>query len=152
MKQTIKKNQSLAITSNEEVNALGALDALKAELSQLKIIKESTYRTSGLYGSVDIKDSTSVSELIKIFGEVCGKKAVYDQAQAELGITSAPTFTTFGGSKDDWKEDIKLRIAIITTEDRRKELEDLVKEGQNFISEKQQFELYMKRVQKVISK
>ena len=53
-----------------------------------------------------------------------------------------------GGTLGEITQSIKHRIQIIQTEDRRKELEELVKEGESLLTQEHKVQLMLKKSQK----
>ena len=111
-----------------------AVDLLRDELKNLKSITESNYKTTGQCENINIQSVTKVEDLIKAWSMVSAKSKAYDEAMLDLNINSAPEFTISGYNKAAWKEDINLRIAIITHQARKDELEALLKEAESFMT------------------
>jgi hypothetical protein len=126
---------------------------LENELKSIKEVTESNYRTSGILEGVgDIKIMTDLSSLVKAYASVIVREKAYFDATNELGLDEVPAFVLSGGSKNDWKEDISLRIKIITHETRKKELEALISEVRGFLSVEDQKALTMAKIEKLLVK
>lgn len=121
------------------------LTILNDKLKSLKAVTECSYKTSGnLEGFGDIKNETKVENLIRAFSSVRGKETAYNAAAKELGLTTYPAFSVSGGNSEDWKQDILLRKAVIEHADTQKKLEDLSSKAQKFLSEKDQYNIFLK--------
>lgn len=128
---------TVALAKIDEVP--GVLSLLDQEIGKLKIISESVYKTSGnLEGFGDIKAETKIENLIRAYSSVKGRENAYNDAQKELKVTSAPAFTVSGGTSADWKQDIMLRIDIITHKDRLDKLNDYKEKMSKFLSTEDQ--------------
>ena len=132
-----------------------ALQALRDELQALREISETSYKT-GSDGKVTgfptaIQNETSVETLIKMHSSVAGREAAYNASQARLSVVAggpitAPPFRDNGASFESIEADIALRIKVLNISDRKKQLEDLVKEAETFLSNEDKFEMFKKRL------
>lgn len=140
-----KKRDKVELIIGEETKALKVykdtsitpeLEKIQAELEKLKAIQTTSYKTNGeLDGfAKNLQEETDIATLIKANSSVMGREKAFRESAADLGITKYPTFKIGNGTRDAWKHDIKLRIAIINTESRRKKLEELVKEAKSFMT------------------
>src|SRR5476651_385285 len=103
-----KVKATTALAKLDEVPEV--LTLLDLEISKLKTISESVYKTSGnldVFG--DIKAETKVENLIRAFSSVKGRENAYNDAAKDLKLASYPQFTVSGGTSADWKQDILLR-------------------------------------------
>lgn len=140
-------------------SAQDALGVLKAELAKLKAITESSYKVAGsnqLEGFGDITTQKDVTVLIKAMSSVEGRENAYYAAaegrlKASLG-EQVPVFKICGGTADDWGQDINLRITVIKYEDRKNELQALVKEAETFLTEKDKYAMFLKRLEAAAEK
>lgn len=138
-------------------NPINALDILKDQLAGLKTITDKPYKTGAKVSlpgnvTVDLKTETEVDNLIKAYAYIKGRNKGYDEAMADLNITTAPAFTQDGFTTAEWKEDILTRINVITYEDKKKQLEDLIKEGEAFLTKEDQFKMYQAKLQAALAK
>lgn len=150
MSKNNKKETGLATIDIKNTPAI--LDKLDQALNALKKIEESPYKTSGsLDGFGDIKSETKIENLIRAFSMVMGKSEMYTKAQQELGLTKVPIFTIGGGNVDDWKQDILLRINIITHNAKYKKLKEAKEKMAKFLSEEDQKNMILKDLQDLLA-
>lgn len=129
------------------------MQKLENEIKQLDHLTDSKYRTSGnLDGFGDIKKETSSSNLIKAFSTVVAKANAYATAAAELEVESFPVFEVNGGTVNDWKQDIKLRIAIINHKEKLDKLNYFRDEMKKFLSKEDQKSQLMQEMASFLSK
>lgn len=149
-----KKNEIAIIGA--ELQPLNALEMLKEKLNSLKAITDQPYKSSGTVNiggtSINIQTETKLDNLIKVWSAVKNKAKAYNEAALDLGIDSYPTYSESGQSPEHIKEDIKLRISVITFEEQRKELEALIKEGEQFLTKEDQFTAYKAKLAKLAGK
>lgn len=132
-----------------------ALTALRNELKALKEISETSYKT-GSDGKVTgfptaIQNETSVETLIKMHSSVSGREKAYNASQARLSEVagapiSAPPFKDNGASLDSIEQDIALRIKVLNITDRKKQLEELLKEAEGFLTKEDQFKMFQMKM------
>ena len=147
-----KENTALAVVGNTVPDAL---KALKEELKGLKLISETQYKT-GSDGKVTgfqtaIQNETSVETLIKMHSSVSGREKAYNASQARLsevagGPITAPPFKDNGASLESIESDIALRIKVLNITDRKAVLEGLLKEAETFLTEKDKFAMFQRRM------
>lgn len=139
-----KNNTELALVSKDVPNVLELLDK---EIAGLKKIADSIYKTTGaLTGFGDIKQEMKLENLIRAFSMVKGKENAYNEAAKELGLTTYPQFSIDGGTSADWKQDILLRIEIITHKDKLDKLNAYKEKMSKFLSEEDQKAMLMKEM------
>jgi len=143
------KKAELAIADQSVPNIL---DVLKKELQEIKKVSGSNYRTSGNVDGVNIKTETNIPNLIKVYGSMKVSEQAYNQAAEDLGLTTYPTYQVGACTVEDWKKDIDLRIKIITQEDRRKELEEAIKEMEQFLTEEDRKAQVLAKIAGIIGK
>jgi hypothetical protein len=131
-----------------------ALEALKRELKELKAISETQYKTGGsgmvMGFTKSIQEETSIETLVKMVSAVRGRETHYNKAVDELagkiGGLSAPVFKENGQSPESIVDDIALRIQVLSVAERRKELEDLLKEAEQFLTKEDQFKMFQAKL------
>lgn len=123
------------------------LELVSNKLKELEIKKENGPKTNGLFswngregvtensGTVNIHKVMSVSLLISILGFLMSKAAEYTVAAEELNLTTFPVFTWSGYNLDAWKNDIDVRISIISHESEVNKLKKVKEELSKYISE-----------------
>lgn len=154
MKKETNEKEMAIITNNMPV--VDVLSALKEELANLQQIASSPFETSGDMNEIgfttNLKSELKSENLVRAFSVMCAKEKAYNDAQDRLQLKSIPAFTIAGQSVDKWEKDIKLRVQIIQIEERRKELETLVAEGTKFLTEKDQYNMYLTKLAKAMGK
>ena len=122
------------------------LELLSAKLTELKTVTECSYKTGGkLDGFGDIRQQTQVENLIRAFSSVQGKEEAYHKSAKALGKITYPAFSVSGGNTEAWLHDIKLRMAVIEHADTKAALEALTEEGKKFLTEKDQYAIYLQK-------
>jgi len=130
---------ALAIVDNNP-SIPDVLLAIKEEIKNLDVVKTTTWKTNGTsesFKGIDLKTETSIPNLIKAYAIICAKEKAYNEAIDELGITEAPVWND-GGTKEEWKHDIQLRIKIVSIDSRHKQLKEFEAEANKFLSEEDQ--------------
>lgn len=134
-----KKKVSTALAVSMDVPS--ALKALEAKIQSLKHIEESVYKSScKLDGFPDIKTETSITNLIKVFSSIQAREAAYNNAIETLGLKQAPQFN-LGGTLEEWKSDIQLRINIINHKEELDTMNEFKKQLESFVSKEEQKEM-----------
>ena len=111
------------------VKASDNIKLLDAKIKEMKDIETSTWVTSGkitmIGGTLDIRTETSIERLVQGYANVSNSAERMASAYGELGITSYPVTKIDGASKDEWRQDILLRIKIIQQKDTLDKLKDM---------------------------
>lgn len=142
MKKTEKTPALVKVNEVPEV-----LSLLEKEIGKLKSVSDSVYKTSGtLDGFGDIKQETKIENLIRAYSSVKGKENAYNDAAKDLGLTTYPVFTVNGGTASDWKQDILLRIDIITHKDKLDKLTEYKEKMSKFLSAEDQKAMLLKEM------
>lgn len=131
---------------------LQGIELLKEELRHLQKIQESSYRADVSMSPVcnnKISEETCVEKLIEFHSVTSVRTAAYNTSQERLGVTEAKSFKMNGGTLPDIEDSIKLRIQIIQTEDRRKVLEELVKEGESLLTQEHKAQLFAEKIERL---
>lgn len=146
-----KKSSKASTELTVSVSVPDVLSVLSEKLKELKAITECNYKTSGnLEGFGDIKSETKVENLIRAFSSVRGREKAYNEAAQELGLETYPAFNVSGGNASDWKQDILLRKAVIEHDSTKKKLETLHEQAKKFLSEKDQYQIFLKEAGKML--
>lgn len=135
-------------------NFTDILGNLEKELEKLNHISDSLYVGStqintGL-NTVDIATVTSVSDLCKLMGSLIKQQEAYELGCEVLGLTTYEAFQVSGNLVDNILTNCKLRLSIIQSSDRKKELEELIKEGKQFISKDEQKAAYQQKLSRIM--
>ena len=132
-----------------------ALELLRNELKDLKVITESSYKTKGPIDGFpnSIAEEKNIENLVKMCASVNGMANAYDNATDTLakklnGDFSTPVFKLSGYTKDAIIDDIVLKIRINSISERKAELEALIKEGEQFLTKEDQYKMYLQKIQK----
>lgn len=143
----VQNDKQLEATSSNPI-FLG-LEKVKAELANLQKIQESVYKTNGSVAgfSRKVQDETDIPTLIKMYSSVRGKKEAYDAAAEELGLKRYPVFKLEGGTKEEWKADIELRINILNTKQRYDKLTGIKKKLEDLMGKEEKLAIVMKELE-----
>ena len=137
--------KTTAIAKVEDVPQV--LSLLDQEIGKLKTISDSVYKTTGiLEGFGDIKTETKLENLIRAFSSVKGRENAYNDAAKDLGLSTYPQFSISGGTAADWKQDILLRINIITHKDKFDKLTEYKDKMSKFLSAEDQKAMLLKEM------
>lgn len=144
---TAKSKTSVALVKGD-VEIPGVLNLLEKEMAKLKTISESVYRTSGVLPDFgDIKTEVKTENLIRAFSVVMLKEKAYNEAAKALNLTTFPQFQIGGFTTKDWKEDIMLRIDIITHKDKLDKLTEYKEKATKLMSVEDQKAMLFKEMQ-----
>lgn len=148
-----QKNAELTIKGQFDLkNTPAILEKLDSALAELKRVEESPYKTSGnLEGFGDIKSEMKIDNLVKAYSSVKGRANAYADASVDLKLSKVPAFSISGGTVDDWKHDIQLRIEIITYQDKYNKLKEAKDKLSKFLSEEDQKMMILKNLQDVLN-
>lgn len=144
------KTQVALITP--ELPTVDALSKLDQEIQDLGRIVDTPYKTNGnVAGFPDVKTCMDISTLIKMYSSVSNREASYNKAAETLGLKSYPVFTE-GGTAEDWKHDIQLRIDIIQHEGKLNKLKEFKKRMSEFLSKEDQKNILLQEMTDFLSK
>jgi len=145
-----KKAKTTAIAVKDQVPTI--ISKLDQEIAKLKVISESVYKTAGKLETFgDIKVETKVENLVRAYSSISGKKEAYDRAARELGVKQCLEFSINGGTLAEWKQDIMLRIDIITHQDKLDKLKSYKDKMSKFLSEEDQKAILMQEMTEFLS-
>lgn len=142
-----KKNKEVSISGTFDIkNTTGILDKLDLEISQLKAIETTTWKTNGdLEGFGNIKSEKKIENLIRAYSFVLAKSKFYNESALALGVKTFPVFT-IGGTLEEWEHDIKLQISIVSHQDKYDKLKKAKDALSKFLSEDEQKMAILKEV------
>lgn len=130
------KVTTLAVTGDSSANE--GVKAAQEMLNQLTLIHESSFKTSGQFTGggvvIDVKSSIDIPILVQVYGFLAPREQAYNDACDELGV-DVPVFKINGYTTDDWKHDIKLRIAMVQSKATYDELKAIEAEWKTFQTE-----------------
>lgn len=148
------KQTTLAVVNSEEANSVAIVSVLKQELNKLTKVSETPFKTSGginIQGrTVDISTETSIPNLISLMAGVEAMEYWYTKA-AEGALAPSlgsnyPVFKISGHTKEAIAHDINLKVEVISYSERKKELEELVKEAEQFLTKQDQFKIFQQKL------
>ncbi len=124
------------------------LKALNDKINSLKHIEESKYKTAGILEQFgNIKDEMKIENLIRAYSSIIGREKLYNEAAAQLGRGKCyPAFVVSGGTAEDWKNDIQLRINILEHKETLDKLNTYKEKMSKFLSEADQKEILMREM------
>lgn len=144
MRKKEKPTAALVLSNTEVPNVLSLLDK---QIANLKKVEDSVYKTTGtLEGFGDIKQETKLENLIRAHSSVMNKEKFYNESAKDLGLNTYPQFTISGGTSADWKQDILLRIDIITHKEKLDKLKSYKDKMSKFLSEEDQKAMLMQEM------
>lgn len=150
-----KKEKGLSVVGTFDLkNTTGILDKLDEALAKLKMVEESPYKTSGdpdLSPFGNIKTELKIENLVKLYSSIKIRATAYGDAMVDLGIETLGAFTQNGGTLDDWKHDIKLRMDIVNYQDRYNKLKEAKEKLRGFLSEEEQKLIILKSVAETLN-
>lgn len=145
-----KNDKAVALRADSSVPEF--LTALNQKISRMKHIADSVYKTNGKVrtasGEMDIKTQTNPTELVKAFSGILVRAKSMEDAYEALGITNYPVVKIDGGTVEEWKSDIQLRIEIIEQKDQLDELNALKKEAEELMDKEDRKALLLKKMEK----
>jgi hypothetical protein len=130
------------------------IELLQGELKNLKTIAETPFKTDGKIPQVcNIRDEKNLATLISAAASILIREKSYHEGAVAIGAGDEyPAFTIDGKLAEDLLFDIKLRYQMVTQEVRRTELEDLLKEGETFLTLTDRKAMFMEKVAKKLTK
>jgi len=135
----MKKETTSIAVKGAKVNVPNMLALLDEKIKELDHVTGSKYKTSGnVEGVCEIKTETKIESLIRAMASINGREKAYNEAAIELRLSTYPVFEIGGYSSELWKEDIRLRIDIITHEETLNKLTTYKKEMSKFVSAEEQ--------------
>jgi hypothetical protein len=121
---------------------------LDEKLKNLKEIEETCYKCpSNLDGFGPIQSEMKVENLIRALSSVRIREKGYNDAVAELKLTTVPVFTIGKATADQWKHDIELRIKIINHKETFDKLNTYKDKMSKFLSEEDQKSILLKEME-----
>lgn len=129
MSKTQKTTTALTTSTTSTAERI---QQVQVELKALKTISEKVYNTANktIIG-VNISETTSIESLLELDASISTMQESYDRTLAEKIelrlIKEAKPFAIAGVSANGIKEDINLRLQILSTEERRKFLSEVSK-------------------------
>lgn len=120
------EQKALILSKQEEIQNKLAL--IKKALDGIKTVNGKTFRTNGMFQfspvgtAINIKENRNVHMLLEMVGFLNAKEEGYNKAATEMGLSSYPEFKWCGNTTDDWKHDIKIRISVLTSHEKKETL------------------------------
>lgn len=154
MKSATTTTTTIASETDKLVNAL--FEKLQEKKKLIEKLEKPQWKTNFSFGfdpqqSGRINLQTcDVSSLITINGFLTEQKKLWDASCEELGLTNKP-FQWQGFDIEDWKSDIKTRIAKISIDTRKKELKELETKLNSLVSPEQRRLMELDLVMKALA-
>lgn len=130
-----------------------ALEAINAKLSEIKEIQQTPFKTNCQFSQegrenylVDITKVRGSQKLIEIYAFIKGKEITYNESLKELNIKEAPIPKHGKYSTDDWKHDLKLRMAIVMQHEEIERLNKAKQKLESFLTEEDQLAITLQQL------
>jgi hypothetical protein len=129
----------LILSKQEEIQNKLAL--INKALSELQDTNATTFKTNGMFtfspngNAIDIKYNKSVQTLLEMVSFLNAKESGYIKAADEMGLDTFPEFQWAGYTPNEWKHDIKIRISVLTSYERKRTLLEAKKVLENYVTE-----------------
>jgi len=121
------EQKALILSKQEEIQ--NKLSLIKTELKRIGVVGDTAFRTSGQFkfspagmSTINLKTEKNVHLLIEAVSFLNSKATGYDKAAEEMDMKQYPEFKWLGHNVQDWKHDIKIRLAVLTSHDKRQTL------------------------------
>jgi len=124
------------------------------KLEKLQTIHETVYKTGSSFTikgfSNPIQTETRIENLIKMTASTVIKATEYvGAAEKVLGLSNYPVYKENGFTDEEIISDIKLRIAIITTESKRNDLLEIKRGFEELMDKEDKMALLMQKIQNI---
>lgn len=147
-----KTEKTISLITQSDFNVPDTLKLLEEKLSSLQKIEETPYKTNGsINGFSDVRHETRIEVLIRMYSTIYMKEKAYNEAAESLGLTHYPIYSE-GGTSEDWKHDIQLRIKLIQQKDTFEKLNKYKEEVSKFMSREEQKSQLMSEMQDFFKK
>lgn len=133
-----------------------ALELLNDQLSQINNVTDKSFQTSGLFkynptyngssSGINIHNSKDLDQLLYIGAFLKAKKESYDSYAKSLGLETFPVFRWQNYSYDQWDNDLKIRITVISAYDQKKKITDAKQKLERFLTEEDQLAMTLKEL------
>lgn len=144
-----EKTTAVALATS---GTLGVIDFLKGELAKLQKETEVAPFTNGEFSTgisiINVHKEQKDENLILCVSVLLAKEQFHNAAYKLMGDESHPAFTINGFTKDQWLSDIRTRRAFLKHDAKKKEIEALIEEGKEFISQKDREDMYKAKLAK----
>ena len=120
------EQKALIISKQEEIQNKLAL--INKALNGIQTVNGKTFKTNGMFQfspagtSINIKEQRNVHTLIEMVSFLNAKQTGYDKAAEEMELQTYPQFKWCGNTTEDWKHDIKTRISVLTSHEKKETL------------------------------
>lgn len=132
-----------------------ALQTIETRLSAMKKITEGQMRTNGNFKfnpqsqqapTIPIDKVTDLSLLISIHAFLTTKKKEYEESAKLLDLSSFPVFKWQHHSYEDWDNDIRIRVAVVSHHTEKQKLHEAKEKLSRFLTEEDQMQLTLKEL------
>jgi len=131
-----------------------AIEMINKKLEQIRKVTEGTTKTNGMFTytpnnaakTINIGTSTDLGELIEIYSFLKLKADNYAASAEELGLNSYPVFKWCNYTFAQWKNDLQIRVAVVSSHNQTKELRDQKTKLEKFLTDDQQLSTLLKEM------
>lgn len=134
----------------EVVDLLGNLNSLKKSIKELENLPWQAGTTLDEVGN--IREITDLTQLKRVAGSIIARASFEELGAVAVGETTKEPFTLNGYTKDQWLTDIKRQYQLAKEKSDIKDLEELIKEGEKFLTEAYHKEVFMKKAKAKLNK
>ncbi len=147
-----KSNTDVAVINS----ATDGISAVKKQIAELKRVEEAVYKTPGKVtmgggNVIDIKEVKEEKELLKAYSVVFAKIGAINTAQQDLGIKNIPVPKVDGGTLDEWRNDVILRMDVIKYQGRLDKLNSVKKRYEDLMDKQDKMNLLNKEMKDLLS-
>lgn len=148
------EKQALILSKQEEIQNKLAL--IKKALEGIQIVNGKTFKTSGLFqfspagSAIDIKNNRNIQTLLEMVSFLNAKETGYKKAAEEMGLNQYPQFNWLGNTTDDWKHDIKIRISVLTSHEKKRTLLQAKETLEKYVTEETKMMQDLKSIDQLI--
>lgn len=147
----MKEPKITALALTDQSSVIDGLAAVKNEMESLVKIMNSVYIVKNGKGKPDgflksVEEETDTQQLIKMLGSIQAQEAAYNNAAQSAGLTTFKPITFEGGTVEDWKKDITLRIKQLQYKERFEQLQEMEKEGRELMGKEERKQIWMQKM------
>lgn len=128
------------------------LQGIREKIESMEKIQDSPWVTSGKIqmagGAIDLKTNVGTLDVVKAYGSILSRHKSVEDAYTDLDIKTYPVIKVDGNTKDEWKKDIQLKLAIINQDEDLKELNAIKKDLEDLMDKDDKKTLVLERVKK----
>lgn len=153
MEEQNKETKEVSVSSRTKMQE--TLDIISEKLKNIEIKSQSPYKTNKILPDmfnqekVDISTCTDITFLVNGLATLRTQKKAYDEVySAVLEQKTFPVFKGYGGyAYEEWENDIKLRLHVVTQEDTVKKLTEAKKKLEQFLTQDDRLKMVLGEIQ-----